>query len=266
MVRPKYWIHFVSHIMLLLVTAGRLHNVIREVARISLLMLMVVRQTVRHGRRIRWWCRGWHSRTVRRANVQVWWHHFSLDGLMHSTRCIRIGRISHRLGFAHLACFLDEPRDAWHRRVLGRYAQRVLDLQPLRLVASVLEPDFHLRRRQVQCLRNDFAFRCGQVALLAEAAFQFEHLRLREEDARFALGAHLAGSGFGARWRRLDGAGWWGDDLMVVVWLMVYGSGRCCCCGVMAGNWKIISRYLIILYNVQCWFKCPCHKTNIPLQ
>jgi len=57
----------------------------------------------------------------------------------------------------------------------------------LQLVAVVLEPDLHLRRRQAQDAGEVLALRRRQVALLAEAALQLERLRLREENAALLL-------------------------------------------------------------------------------
>uniref|UniRef100_A0A182J9Q4 Uncharacterized protein n=1 Tax=Anopheles atroparvus TaxID=41427 RepID=A0A182J9Q4_ANOAO len=57
----------------------------------------------------------------------------------------------------------------------------------LRLVAVVLEPDLHLRRREANQRGQMFALRCGEVALLPEPPFQLVRLCLREEDAPLAL-------------------------------------------------------------------------------
>lgn len=53
-------------------------------------------------------------------------------------------------------------------------------LAPLGLVAAVLEPDLHLGLRQLQRRRQVRALWSAQVALVAEAALELEHLRVRE--------------------------------------------------------------------------------------
>uniref|UniRef100_A0A182QQ85 Uncharacterized protein n=1 Tax=Anopheles farauti TaxID=69004 RepID=A0A182QQ85_9DIPT len=58
---------------------------------------------------------------------------------------------------------------------------------PFRLVAMVLEPDLHLRRREAYQRGKMFALRCGEVALLPKPALQLVRLRLGEQDAPFAL-------------------------------------------------------------------------------
>lgn len=62
-----------------------------------------------------------------------------------------------------------------------------LRLGPFRFVAMVLEPNLHLRRRQVDHAGQMLALRCGQVAGLLEAPFQLERLCFRKQDAPFAL-------------------------------------------------------------------------------
>lgn len=71
-------------------------------------------------------------------------------------------------------------------RLLGRGRQHLLLLQlsPLGLVTSVLEPDFHLRLRQLEGARQVRALGPRQVALVAEAAFQLVHLAVRERGSR----------------------------------------------------------------------------------
>ena len=51
-------------------------------------------------------------------------------------------------------------------------------LQPLHLVALVLEPDLHLLRGKVEHLRELVALRRREVSLLFESSLQLEHLRL----------------------------------------------------------------------------------------
>lgn len=63
----------------------------------------------------------------------------------------------------------------------------VLNLNTLRFVTAILEPDFNLRRCQMQHLRQLFTFRRRYVTLLAKPTLQFEHLSLWEQNAWLTL-------------------------------------------------------------------------------
>ena len=56
----------------------------------------------------------------------------------------------------------------------------------LGLVASVLEPDFHLRLGEAQRLRELGALGAGQVALPAETTLQLEHLLAQTNKSQIA--------------------------------------------------------------------------------
>lgn len=88
------------------------------------------------------------------------------------------------------------PHQHLHRHPLGRTQQSglvLLDLFPLRFVASVLEPDLDLRFREPQVFRQLGTLRPGQVALLGEATLQLKHLSMAEgrSGALFPCGRHL---------------------------------------------------------------------------
>jgi len=67
------------------------------------------------------------------------------------------------------------------RQEVGRPPRRLAGRarEALGLVAPVLEPDFHLRRRQLELRRDLVALRRAQVALLVEAPLQLLHLQLK---------------------------------------------------------------------------------------
>ena len=85
--------------------------------------------------------------------------------------------ISHQDGNGHAA------RSLVHRAQL----ECLILTLAFALVAPVLEPDFHLRRRQLQHVGQLLALGRREVALLFEAPLEFVHLRLREQHTRFAL-------------------------------------------------------------------------------
>ena len=66
-------------------------------------------------------------------------------------------------------------------------AARLLLGRLLRLVAMVLEPDFHLRGCQAQGVRELIAILSVEVAVLVEALLELHHLLLREQNATLAL-------------------------------------------------------------------------------
>lgn len=75
-------------------------------------------------------------------------------------------------------------------------------LLPFVLISSILEPYFHLSRRQFQTLGHLFSFWCGEVLLLLESSFQFVHLSLRKQDPGFSfrsLSAWFPQFSFGTR-------------------------------------------------------------------
>ena len=57
----------------------------------------------------------------------------------------------------------------------------------LGLVAMILEPDFHLGRRQAQTVGEHLALRRAQVPRLAETLLQFVHLCLCKQNATLSL-------------------------------------------------------------------------------
>lgn len=61
----------------------------------------------------------------------------------------------------------------------------------LALVPAILEPDFHLRGRELQTAGEVLALGRGQVPLLLEPALQLEDLSLREEHPRLPAAARL---------------------------------------------------------------------------
>lgn len=63
----------------------------------------------------------------------------------------------------------------------------LLRLRTLRLVAMILEPNFHLRRCQINLAGQVLTFRRRQITLLPESSFQLVRLMLREEYASLAL-------------------------------------------------------------------------------
>lgn len=74
-----------------------------------------------------------------------------------------------------------------HRHPSGRRwkadpLQRLVLLLPLTFVPPVLKPDFDLRGREFEGVRQVFSLRAGQVALLSEAPLQLRNLRLGEKD------------------------------------------------------------------------------------
>lgn len=67
-----------------------------------------------------------------------------------------------------------------------------LDLHSFRLVSTVLEPYLDLRRRQIKGFGQWFTLWSRQISLWPEATFQFQYLRLRKQNAWFALASKFA--------------------------------------------------------------------------
>lgn len=80
----------------------------------------------------------------------------------------------------------------------------LLDLLALGLVATVLEPYFHLRLGEAQHFRQLGAFRTGQVALLCESTLQLKDLCMAEGGARALLAGECMRR---RRGRRMTGGG-----------------------------------------------------------
>ena len=76
---------------------------------------------------------------------------------------------------------------AWACRRQGRQLQVLILTESLQLVATVLEPDLHLLRRQLQQLGQLVAFRSRQVALLLESRLQFVDLKTKPKVMGFLL-------------------------------------------------------------------------------
>lgn len=74
----------------------------------------------------------------------------------------------------------------------GLFHNAILNLHPLGFVAAILEPYLHLGRGEIQMAGEMFTFRCRQIPLLTESAFEFQHLGLREENSRFPLRSQLS--------------------------------------------------------------------------
>lgn len=118
-------------------------------------------------------------------------------------RCV-VGSYGRTRSQQHMTVSAVFPHENLHWNALGSIHHcdfMLLNLLPLRLIPTVLEPNFHLGLSQPKVFRQVGALRAGQISLLSEAPLQLKNLSVTECGAWSLLPFHRR-IVFSHEWRR----------------------------------------------------------------